>query len=541
MRLRPILVATTIALGVAACGSTQDDAALFVGQYHPDGFAAGELHGPSMELGQDDCRGCHGEALEGHAEAPSCDVAGCHGDRPRAWRRQCTFCHGGDLNDSGAPPSALGDDVPFVAHTAHIQAGFACTECHVKAVDVLSPGHVFDDDTPGVSEVDLGAGRSPRGRYDGAGCTSTYCHGDGRDDDGTIAKDAGPRGCTSCHAGVGSAPDALDAMSGAHRAHLEGGIGCASCHAGVADDGLGLTDGSRHVDGARDVLLAEPTIGFDPVLARCTGACHGTAHDGSRWTDDGGRFHPAGFAKPAAHGTEMVRQRQDCRGCHGDDLTGGSGPSCDGCHTAGWRRDCTYCHGGGLNLTGAPPGDLGAADRSIAQSFVAHTRHVTEGIARASTCGECHRQPADVLSPGHAFDDTPGVAEVDFAGGLSPAARYDGDGGCAEVACHGDGRGDGGDAIDGMPRPSCASCHPRRGMSPEHVLHHGDFACQTCHADVTADGATILAPMLHVDGAVQVRLSVAAMAWAPTTARCDGVCHAAEHAGVAWRPAAGEP
>jgi hypothetical protein len=183
----------------------------------------------------------------------------------------------------------------------------------------------------------------------------------------------------------------------------------------------------------------------------------------------------------------------------------------------------------------APPTDLGSLDASASQSFVAHTRHVTERIARAAACVDCHPEPVDVLSAGHAFDDTPAVAEVDLTGGRSPTGAYDPTTGtCSGLACHGNGRTAEGVAIDGMPGPTCAGCHPRSGMTPEHVEHHRDFACEACHADVTADGATILAPLLHIDGARQVSFSSGTVTWSAATDRCDGACHGTDHAGARW-------
>lgn len=534
----------TIALAVLwfaiGCATEPLNKDPFAGQYHPDGFAAAEAHGPAMKLSGEDCRGCHGFELEGTATAPSCD--GCHTPaEPTAWRTDCTFCHGGELDDSGAPPGELegaGAAPSFTAHAAHVQstmfsAGLDCTQCHVKAIDVLSPGHIFQDDTPGAAEVDLGAGLSPQGSYDGQGCQNLYCHGSGRGDDGAVAKDAAPLGCTGCHAGTGSARAQQDAMSGLHGLHLAAttGITCATCHADVSQDGGSLTDATRHLDGRRDVRIVELT--YDPDLQSCQGSCHGVNHVGYTWTGVGGQFHPDGFEVGAVHGTEMELQRSDCRACHGAELTGGRGPSCDTCHTPGWRNDCTYCHGGGLDDTGAPPRDLGSGNLTLSQSFVAHNKHVTEGISRASTCAECHTMPTDVLSPGHAFDATPARAEVDMSGGRSANGTYDGNGRCSNLYCHGNGRADNGVAVDGMQGPSCSTCHPRSGMTTNHRDHHGEFGCVECHADVTTDGATVLAPLLHIDKARQVKFRLQTITWNPGTKTCTGDCHE-DHSNERW-------
>ena len=540
-RVLPLLLVVASACQGESSG-TGDDAG-FGGRYHPADFAAADVHGPATKQGGMDCRGCHGYELTGTATAPSCD--GCHleGEDPTAWRQRCTFCHGGELDDTGAPPRDLsGAAERFPAHTAHVNQGVAaaadCIQCHVKAVDVLSPGHIFDDDTPGVAEVDLGAGLSPQGSFAGETCSNLYCHGSGRGEDGQIATDAGKQTCTSCHAGATSGPAELALMSGAHGAHLAvDSVACATCHPGVSVDGKRITEPATHVDGARDVVIDEPGFAFDRLDKTCTGSCHGFAHAGTGWTGAGGVYHPAGFDAPAMHGTEMELQRQDCRGCHGADLTGGTAQTCDNCHASGWREDCTFCHGGGLNDTGAPPRDLGSGNLTVSQSFVAHTSHVTQGVSRASDCGECHRKPTDVMSAGHAFDDTPGTAELDFSGGRSPAAVYNGNGGCSGLYCHGNGRGDNGVATDGMAKPTCAGCHPDfttrdrwDSMGGDHKKHLEEgYNCQECHRDVTADGASVIAPLLHIDRARAVRFLVDTITYDPATRRCTGPCHGENH------------
>lgn len=518
------------------------------GRYHPDGFADPAAHGAELVAQRQDCRSCHGADLTGGA-GPSCD--GCHTpDEPAAWRTDCTFCHGGVDNQTGAPPRDLdgsGGGGSFPAHTAHVTAGVAsasdCIQCHVKATDVLSPGHVFDD-TPGAAEVDLGGGASPQGAYDGEGCARTYCHGTGRGDDGDVAVSAGPRGCTSCHAGMTSSETALAAMSGTHQLHVaDDAITCADCHARVTTDGSSIADRALHVDGERDVSFAAAGVTFAAGAQTCTGTCHGHDHAARPWVGAGGRFHPAGYAEPSAHGPDMELQRLDCRSCHGASLTGGAGPSCNGCHIAEWRTTCTYCHGGGQNQTGAPPRDLGSSILTASQSFVAHTAHVSRGVARAFDCNQCHARPADVLSSGHAFDGSPARAEVRMAGGLSPAGTYDGNGTCANLYCHGNGRGDNGTYRDGAGALGCGGCHAGRqsgstawsAMSGDHRRHLGEgMSCQDCHASVTADGSAIRDASLHVDGRRQVAFSAAGFTYDAGTRRCSGSCHGENHGGLTW-------
>lgn len=520
---------------------------------HPPGYTIPDAHGSDLRLGELDCRVCHGSDLTGNPPAPSCDT--CHTpSEPLAWRSDCVFCHGGVENDTGAPPrnldgSSASAGSAFPVHDAHVGTSLTteldCVECHVKAVDVLSVGHVFDD-TPGIAEVDLGGGRSPRGTYDQAtGCTSLYCHGNGQGDNGSLAATDPPMTCESCHAGESSPTVELDAMSGRHSLHLSNGAGCKDCHQATTADGVTIAMPSLHINGQRDHAFSAPGFSYDPSAQTCTGTCHTYVHTGRPWIGAGGGVHAVGFVDPNVHGPEMELQRMDCRTCHGADLTGGAGPSCDGCHTAAghpnWDTDCVFCHGGDDNDTGAPPRDLGALPMSGSQAFLAHTVHVTEGISQAYDCRECHIEPVDVLSAGHAFDDTPGMGEVTFSMGLSAVGTYDGVGTCSGLYCHGDGQGDDGSAVDGGPAMDCDSCHADmtgpelawQAMSGKHRKHLSNGVhCGDCHLDVTSNGTSILNPLLHVDGALQLRFSDTALTY--DAGRCSGECHGERHQGQLW-------
>jgi predicted CxxxxCH...CXXCH cytochrome family protein len=240
--------------------------------------------------------------------------------------------------------------------------------------------------------------------------------------------------------------------------------------------------------------------------------------------------HPEGWAFPDVHGLAVKLQTDvDCRTCHGDRLQGGdlgAGIACDDCHyDDDWEGNCTFCHGGVEDNTGAPPEDID--DRSDELAFPPHTVHVTRTIHAPFDCEQCHRKPQDALTPGHLFDDdTPARAEVAFADGLSPQGAWDGNGTCTNVYCHGDGRVNG-DATVGEQR-TCEMCHQDAALSGEHDLHLGDAdaVCGECHADVVEGTETILAPGLHVDGAVSVTLPAG---MTRTGNRCTGSCHDEDH------------
>ncbi len=525
-------------------------------RFHPTNFAMSSVHGPEFNLQKQNCASCHGDDLAGKANATSCDS--CHTPAsPQAWRSDCVFCHGGELDQTGAPPSNLDGTVDvgagtFPPHVVHVNsgntvAGFDCVQCHTKATDVLSIGHAIDS-TAGVAEVDLGAGLSGKATYSRAtGCIDTYCHGNGRGDNGNVTVASGTMTCTSCHPNQTSTSAALDEMSGSHRLHLGiTDVKCGECHSQTSTDGNSITNLAMHVNGKRDVSFIAAGFSMDATEQTCTGTCHGRDHQGLLWSGANGRFHPDNFAEADAHGPEMELQRINCRGCHGADLTGqNSAPSCDSCHDANnptaWRTDCTFCHGGDDTAGGAPPRDLGSGVDAASLSFRAHTVHVTQGIAAALDCTVCHTKPTDVLSPGHAFDNTVAMAEVKFSG-LAQGANYNA-GTCSAVYCHGNGRNNG-TITDGSPARACNSCHPGINsnnqwgqMSGRHRKHLKEgVKCDDCHRSVTANSTSIINPLLHVNKKNEIDMSnepsITLVSNQPI--RCDGPCHGENHKNESW-------
>jgi hypothetical protein len=252
--------------------------------------------------------------------------------------------------------------------------------------------------------------------------------------------------------------------------------------------------------------------------------------------ESGNRYHPDGFAVAALHGPATKLHTEDCRQCHGADLTGGtSAVSCDGCHEPDWRTDCVFCHGGTTEPSGAPPRDLDDVTDSMLLSFIAHGRHVTQYQHAPYDCTQCHRKPLDVLSEGHLFDSTPAVAEVDFTGGMSPAAQWDGDGGCSSLYCHGGGLAPTGSYTHEQDTPTCGGCHPYpatanvayASMSGEHARHMNEgLSCTECHDP--------LAITAHVDGKPDVAIAEAAVTFDAVAVRCTGLCHLRAHGNEAW-------
>ncbi len=509
-------------------GVDHDGSAWSEGSFHPAGWDAADQHGPAAKLQEQDCTACHGADLTGGTSGTSCDS--CH---LSGWRTDCTYCHGGTDNTTGAPPrdiDGLDTGLSFTEHSVHVQEGnhaaWDCAQCHTTPTDVLSVGHLFvGDTTPGEAEVAFTDGLSADAVYEGAGtCTNSYCHGDGVTP-GAVTTGA-TTDCGSCH-GTASSPGTLSTV---HAAHFDEGASCEECHAATVSASDIISDPAQHVDGEIDV---QPVSGMVYSGGTCSGSCHGVDHDGSTWTEGG--FHPAGWDAADEHGLAAKLQEQDCTTCHGADLAGGtSGTSCDSCHASGWRTDCTYCHGGEDNATGAPPVDIDGLDTGL--SFAEHSVHVEVGNHAAWDCAQCHTTPTDVLSVGHLFvgDTTPGEAEVAFTDSLSADAVYEGAGTCSNSYCHGDGVIPG--SVTSGTTTDCGSCHGTASspgtLSTVHAAHFDEGAsCEECHAATVSASDTISDPAQHVDGEIDVQ-PVSGMVYSGGT--CSGSCHGVDHDGSTW-------
>jgi predicted CxxxxCH...CXXCH cytochrome family protein len=239
------------------------------------------FHAYSANQGLGACTPCHGATLAGGI-ARGCGA--CHDSMPghplppgvTTWKKDCTMCHGGTANLTGAPPKATwghqDDFMRIGAHSAHvapspISSGFACNVCHVTPADALSPGHI---DNP-IATVTFGGIASQgllRPTWDAgtATCSTTYCHGaslvGGTNRTPNWTKvDGTQAACGTCH---GIPPAGVYG----HNFPLYGHDKCTWCHYDVANaDGTAITNPAAHINGVVDVI--DPNWNPPPDCAYC--------------------------------------------------------------------------------------------------------------------------------------------------------------------------------------------------------------------------------------------------------------------------------
>jgi predicted CxxxxCH...CXXCH cytochrome family protein len=208
----------------------------------------------------------------------------------------CTTCHGGEDNQTGAPPrdvSGRSDPtLPSVgAHTAHVQTrassvavAFDCDACHVKPTTPNAAGH-----GDGTAQITFGALSTANGTlvpsYGRAshGCANVYCHGafPGGNASNVPVWTAGSSQavCGTCHGSTLATPSALP---GAHARLADGSTNatCNVCHPGtVKADGTIDVAGGKHVDGSVQVdpAAVHPAGWLDPSSAQFHGRSATTA------------------------------------------------------------------------------------------------------------------------------------------------------------------------------------------------------------------------------------------------------------------------
>ncbi len=279
----------------------------------------------------------------------------------------CTGCHGGQDNQTGAPPfdtHGASTSAAVGAHTAHLDAGVRCDGCHIVPTDAASPGHM---DT-GPAEVTFGAVAGPDAVYDYTthSCSSVYCH----------APPTAPGGAAPVPSWNGT---------------LAGGP-CGSCHADPPTSHGGVADTLCEKCHATSIVGAGPSRAFvsggthangtvEPASISCT-TCHGDAARlpaGEQLADAAPPVDAQGLSSSAAVGAHLthlfgratgaISNGFACTSCHAvptspfhsnatvDVVLRDPNGATSGTHTpSGTGGTCsTYCHGNpGGNTANAP-------------------------------------------------------------------------------------------------------------------------------------------------------------------------------------------
>jgi predicted CxxxxCH...CXXCH cytochrome family protein len=133
------------------------------------------------------CQKCHGDDLSGGKAGVSCNQ--CHGLQVGSDGASiCTSCHGSA--QSAAPPRDLSGNTSqsargVGAHQAHvlgktvISAPIACSACHQVPAEIGSPGHLDHLRPASVAFSGLAVADGATPTWNGASCSTSYCHGGG--------------------------------------------------------------------------------------------------------------------------------------------------------------------------------------------------------------------------------------------------------------------------------------------------------------------------------------------------------------------------
>lgn len=455
-------------------------------------------------------------------------LSACDNTRPLAKTGgNCTGCHGGKDNQTGAPPFDRNGSAtsPAVgAHTKHVLFGVACNSCHQVPDSVNTPGHI-EGKPARVVFGGLATANGATPSYDPATmtCSATYCHGatlnGGKETtqtwDGQILQ-----GCQSCH---GYPP------GGGHPTDSN----CVGCHPTTVNTDNSLKAGGTHLNGTIDV--------------------------GS----GGGAVHPAGWATPTSnangkttpHGLAVNFHDQaypkgvaNCTGCHGQNLEGsGAAPACTACHKSGgttptYWTDCTFCHGDAnrsttdATLKAAPPMDTAGNTAANTRAVGAHQTHLSgKSISNGVTCDRCHTVPADIAhvtvpgtNPDKVVMKQPGTTNTVGTFNSSDAS-------CSNVYCHGNFQNGKAQTTTTTPnkpiwtatdgQSACGTCHRSQQTGDQswgHNVSQHDFGCAFCHGTgYASSGLTGAALGTHVNGTVDL----ASVLGYDRTAHTCTVCH----------------
>lgn len=434
-----------------------------------------------------ECQFCHGVDYKGGGRSnPSC--FSCHPSYPHSqpgWLRNSGDPqeHGNyvKLNSSSSCATARCHGVDFIP-TPGVTNGPGCSSCH--------------DSYPHAPGWNSGTVHGLVALADISICKD--CHGNGLNQ-----APPGYQTCQQCHPSylqhesaeigvvnwdtyAGHGQYVMNDLSGdpdscklCHGNDYLGGlshVSCKSCHTSFPHDAADWDTGTGHGD------YVQTTLGGD--LTECKG-CHGNDLTGgtagvgctschanyphsvvSGWS---GSVHGSTALPPAG--------RDTCKGCHGADLLGGSsGVSCKSCHASfphdapGWIAGSGHGNYVQTTLSG-----------NLASCKLCHGNDLAGGNSGVS-CNTCH--------PGYPHSAQPSWSTTGHSSAaLSPATRET----CK--ACHGS------DFLGGSSGVSCKSCHPSfphntpgwsgysgHGTYVMTTLGNNKNSCKLCHGSDLAGG-----------------------------------------------------
>ncbi|WP_242394218.1 CxxxxCH/CxxCH domain c-type cytochrome [Anaeromyxobacter oryzisoli] len=471
-------------------------------------------------------------------------LSACDNTRPLAKTGgNCTGCHGGKDNQTGAPPFDRNGSAtsPAVgAHTKHVQFGVACNSCHVVPDSANTPGHI-EGKPARVVFGGLATANGATPSYDPATmtCSSTYCHGatlnGGKETtqtwDGQILQ-----GCQSCH---GYPP------GGGHPTDSN----CVGCHPTTVNTDNSLKAGGTHLNGTIDVGSGGGAVhpaGWVTQTSNANGVTtpHGLAVN----------FHDPAYPKGVAN----------CTGCHGQNLEGsGAASACTKCHPGSggaYWTGCTFCHGDAnrtvpttgvnandANLLAAPPMDTAGNTAAGTGAVGAHQAHLAgKAISSGVTCDRCHTVPTDiahVTAPG----TNPDKVVLKQPGTTNTVGTFNSsDGSCSNVYCHGNftnGKAQTTTATPNKPvwtatagQSDCGVCHASQTGNDAtwgHLksAHIAILGCAPCHLNgygSTTNTSLVNAPT-HADGTLNIDNAIKNYGYSTTTHTCSTAgCHGAD-------------
>ena len=242
-------------------------------QAHPTGWDNPQAHGISFFENRQTCEPCHGQDLTGGTSQVSCDQ--CHHS---SWREDCTFCHGGEYNQTGAPPKGIQVEGKGFPHNVHViendyHIAF-CDTCHLLPDNMDSPEHI-DGIYGGEISAEIKFKPFDHTIYDMVQktCTNIYCHGNGQESlEGPLSwqtTEFNGLTCTSCHEGYTNSKS----LSGAHNNHLKLSMfTCSTCHSDVILSDNTIKDKSLHINGQVDILINQGN--YNKETGTCSVSCH---------------------------------------------------------------------------------------------------------------------------------------------------------------------------------------------------------------------------------------------------------------------------